>query len=172
VAAKLNQPTEVPTLPVTNKTRPTTTHPRATLVFTKAHTPCRHKSCSTRTDKPTEHTPNTPRTHLSNVVVCVALQLNGDALAQPGTQALPCMSCEHDVDGVIRQARCTKALSHLMAQCGAHCTVCVEHTKLDIPAGQQRQTHSVNMGTQHNLCVAHTASCLTHQPASRLHIRS
>jgi hypothetical protein len=39
------------------------------------------------------------------------------------------------MDGVIRQACCPKALGNLVAQGGAHCTVCVQHTKLDVPTG-------------------------------------
>jgi hypothetical protein len=71
-------------------------------------------------------------TYLAHVVVCVSLQFDSDALAQPCTQALPSMPTQLDVDGVIRQPSSTEALRHLMTQRGAHCAVRVQHTKLQV----------------------------------------
>ena len=58
--------------------------------------------------------------HLADVVVSVSLQLNGDAAAQPGAQALASVPLELDVDAALRQALGAKALGHLVAQRGAH----------------------------------------------------
>lgn len=58
------------------------------------------------------------RLYLGNVVISVALQLDGDATAQPGCQGLTSVPCQLDVNGVCWQACLTKLLRHLVAQSG------------------------------------------------------
>ena len=50
---------------------------------------------------------------LADVVVGVALELQGDAGREPGAQRLPGVPAQLDVDRVRRQAHRAKALGHL-----------------------------------------------------------
>ncbi len=56
--------------------------------------------------------------YLGNIVISIALQLNGDATAQPGRQGLPSVPCQLDVNSVCWQTCLAKLLRHLVAQSG------------------------------------------------------
>ena len=70
--------------------------------------------------------------HLGNIVIGIALQLNGDAAAHPGCQRLTSMSCQLDVNGVCWQALLPKPLDHLVTQGCASCPVGVDHRHLQV----------------------------------------
>lgn len=72
-------------------------------------------------------------THLGDVVIGIPFQLNGDSSAQPGSQRLPSMSSQLDVDCVCRQASFAKPLYYLMTEGGACGPVGVEdrHFQID-----------------------------------------
>jgi hypothetical protein len=59
------------------------------------------------------HDDNATRQPLRHIVVGIALQLQGDARAQPGAQALPGVPSQLHVDGVVGQPGAAKALCHL-----------------------------------------------------------
>ncbi len=67
----------------------------------------------------------TNNTYLADIVVGISLQLQRDALAQPRAQALAGMAAQLDMDGVIWQASCAKALGDLVAQGRADRPVCM-----------------------------------------------
>ncbi len=58
------------------------------------------------------------RVYLGNIVICISLQLDGDATAQPGRQGLPGVPCQLYVNGVCGKACLAKLLRHLVAQSG------------------------------------------------------
>ena len=58
------------------------------------------------------------RLYLGDVIISIALQLDGDATTQPGRQGLASVPCQLDVNGVCWKACLAKLLRHLVAQGG------------------------------------------------------
>lgn len=77
----------------------------------QAHAPT-HSHTATHRHAPTPTPTHTPP-HLAHIVIGVALQLDGDALAQPRAQRLAGVAAQLHMDGVVRQAGGAKALGDL-----------------------------------------------------------